>query len=158
MNPKFLLPEDGSWVGPPLMRLKTINTGEVVLDGRRRLKEYHYRGLKTDIPVFYARSHAVAIKHLILNGHPDRAALHAVTFAPQLAQRSSSSLNSLLDLGHNKLQPYIRALKDPKERHKLPRRAMSVVVKARALHKRMVEGDTNISINDVEDILGEFLE
>lgn len=158
MTPKFLLPEDGTWVGPPLMQLKTINTGEMVLDGRRRLAEYHSRGLRTDIPVFYVRSHAMAIKHLILNGHPDRAALHAITFAPQFVQHSSSSLNAVLDLSHNKLQPYIRALKDPKERHKLPRRAMGVVVKARALHKKMVEGDTNISINDIENILGEFLE
>lgn len=152
-----MIPEDGTWVGPPLLKLTLRQKPEMVLDGRKRLREHASRGLKTYIPILQVKSHALAIKYLILNGHHDRAALHAMTYAPEFVQKSTSSLSILLDLGRNKLQPYLRALKDPTERHKLPRRAMGVVVKARALHKRMLEGDTNISITDVEEVLGEFI-
>lgn len=152
-----MLPEDGQWVGPPVLTLKMVLYPEMVLDGRKRLAEHKLRGLKTDIPHLIVRSHYTAIKQLILTGHHNRAAIHAATYAPEFAIKSSAALSSMLDISRNKLQPYIRALKDPTERHKLPRRAMHVVNRARLLYKRHLEGDTDISINDLEEVLGEFL-
>lgn len=163
MNAEFLLAPDGQWSGPPMLRLmlagKTSISLEnsIVLDGRKRLAEYQRRGLKTDIPVFLARSHPAAIKQLILNGHGERAALHAIAHYPELASTSTAFLDRILGVGRGKLQPFIRALKDPSERHKRPRRAMSVVKSARRLHKKMLEGE-DISIVDLEKVLGDFLE
>lgn len=80
-----------------------------------------------------------------------------MVYAPELIGKSSSLLSALLHIERNKLQPYIRALKSPSERHKLPRRAIKVVDAVRKLRKRMIEGD-KIDIVDVEKALGEFLD
>lgn len=83
--------------------------------------------------------------------------MHALEYAPEFVQKSTASLSLALDVGRNKLQPYVRALRSPSERHKLPRRAMGVVTRARSLYKRMLEGDSEISIVDIEEVLGEFI-
>jgi len=152
-----MLPENGEWVGPPVLILQLRAGKQEIIDGRRRLDEHSARGLKTHVPTLIINSHFKAIKHLIHNNHHERAAIHAATYAPELVQRSSSSLAILLDMSHAKVLPYIRALKSPAERHKLPRRAMTVVMRARALYKRSVEGE-RIEIEDIEKVLGEFIE
>ena len=152
-----MLPENGEWVGPPVLILRIRLGKDETIDGRRRLDEHSKRGLKTHVPMVLVLSHMMAIKHLIHNKHHDRAALHAATYAPELALRSSNTLSVLLDISRAKLLPYIKALRSPSERHKLPRRAMTVVIRARALYKRSVEGE-RIEIEDIEKVLGEFLE
>ena len=153
-----MLRENGEWVGPPVLELE-LRLGEkkLVLDGRKRLKEYAVRGLRTAVPRITVRSHLEAIKTLIHHKHSVRAAEHAVRYAPQFVQFSSSSLGVLMDMHHTKLQPYIKALKNPGERHKLPRRAMKVVIRARSLYQRAIEGEP-IEISDIEKVLGEFLD
>lgn len=155
---KFLLPQDGQWVGPPVLKLKMILYKDMILDGRKRFNEHRARGLKTEIPYLVVNSHYMAIKQLILNGHSERAAMHALTYAPEFAINSTRALSSMLDISTNKLQPYIKNLKDPTERHKLPRRAIKVVDRLRQLYKRKLEGDNDISLTDLENALGEFLE
>lgn len=157
MTAVFLLAPDGQWVGPPLLKLRLAGGSEQILDGRKRFEEYRARGLRTDIPVFLAISHPMAIKQLILNGHHERAALHALAHYPVLVSRSSAFLDRVLGVGSGKLQPFIRALKDPSERHKRPRRAMSVVKNALRMHRRWQEGE-DITIVDLEKALGDFLE
>lgn len=151
-----ILPENGVWVGPPALYLKITNKEPILLDGNKRLNEVKKRGIKTTVPIYTARSHLEVIKHLIHNGHQERAANHAIRYAPELVQLSTGSLSILLEVGKNKLQPYVRALKSPSERHKLPRRAILVVRKLRSIHKNMIEGNP-ITIEDVEKALGEFI-
>jgi len=159
MAAEFMLPENGEWVGPPVLYLnKRLGSAALLLDGSRRLKEHKSRGLKTNVPTLTVHSDMAAIKALIHNGHGDRAALHAMKYAPEFAHTFSSGLSSALDINSAKLQPYIKALKDPAQRHKLPRRAMSVVVRGNAMYQRAIEGEPLEFIPSIEYILGEFLD
>lgn len=149
---------DGKWTGPPLLILQLRLTVEPkILDGNKRLKEYKARGLTYSIPTQRITSHVEAIRYLIINGHSDRAAMHAIKYYPQLVQYSSNSLSAILDLHRNKIQPYIKALKDPSQRHKQPKRAMWVVKKILRLRKGAQEGKP-ITLADLDEALGEFLQ
>lgn len=151
------LPSNGPWVGPPVLHLKTLSLPLLTLDGNKRLKEYKIRGLSFTVPELVVTSHLEAIKHLMLNGHADRAAAHAMVYAPEYANRSIKLLNQFRDMGEAKLRAYNRALKSPSERHKLPRRGMRVVSKLRVIYRKYLEGETP-SLSDIEKALGEFLD
>lgn len=127
-----------------------------MLDGVKRQLEHSTRGFKTPIPSQTVHSHLEAIKALIHNGHPDRAAEIAIREAPHLLTMVSSDLERLLDISHSRLTLFKKALLSPAERHKLPRRAMGVVKRVRMLHSEMLEGKT-LHIEDLEQALGEFL-
>lgn len=158
MKAEFMLPPSGQWVGPPILVLiLRLGAKELILDGRKRLSEHARRGLRTKVPRLEVKSHKEAIVALIHAKHHNRAALHAMTYAPEFVQHSTRSLSLLLDMGNAKVLPYVRALKSPAERHKLPRRAMKVVIRARSLYQRAIEGD-KIEIEDIEKVLGEFIE
>lgn len=148
-----ILPISGQWVGPPVLVLQT-SLGTTVLDGRKRKREAELRKLPMVTVTVY--NHFDAIKTLILNGHPDRAAQHAIKYAPQYATRATGDLARLFGVAQQKLAPYAAALRSPAERHKLPRRAMSVVHKLRRLHSRAKE-DERITVDDIADALGEFI-
>lgn len=152
-----MLSESGEWVGPPALYLLLLQkSGRVLLDGRKRISEHKERGFQTTIPAQVVNSHLDVIKTLILNGHHERAAEYAVGEAPQFAINSSGELSKLMGVARNRFQPFIRALKLPSERHKLPRRALGVVQRGRVLYERAQAGD-GITITDIENMLGEFI-
>ena len=155
----YILSERGEWVGPPVLKL-TLKRGakELVLDGRIRLKEHEQRGLRSHIPEQVVTSHYEAIRQLMYNGHNMRAVKHAEEFVPTLVGESASVIAALLRLkSHHKAIKFSNALKSPKERHKLPRRAMAVVKRLRILYHRSQEG-SDITIRDLETALGEFID
>ncbi len=128
-----------------------------LLDGSKRKAEHTRRGLKTSIPTTTAHSHLEVLKVLIHNGHHARAATHAATYAPEYTHKVSTSLTQVMGMSREKLKPYLHALRSPSERHKLPRRAIKVVTRARKLYEHAMLGK-QISIDDLGEVLGPFLE
>lgn len=151
-----MLPESGMWVGPPVLLL-VIRGKTTMLDGVKRSNEHSKRGLKTTIPYQNVTSYLEAIKALIHNGHPDRAAEIAIRESTHLVKMSGRDLERLLDVSHSRLTAFRNALLSPAKRHKLPRRAMTVVKRVRLLHAEMLEGK-KLEIGDLEEALGEFLQ
>lgn len=156
---EYILPPGGSWVGPPVIFLKlTSNSNRLeMFDGRRRLAEIKKRGLKTRVPEIVVTSHLALVRALIHNGHAERAAEYALIKAPHLTSMSSKGLGTVLELSRERLKAYLLAVKAPSERHKLPRRAMGVVKRGRALYKKVVEGES-LELRDLEHVLGPFLD
>lgn len=152
----FVLLKNDSWVGPPVLILLVRGRREVI-DGRARLAEHTSRRLKCIVPEQIAGSYIAAIGALIHNGHHDRAARMAEVHAPELLRMAQSAIARIFDLSHQRITAFKRASLAPSERHKLPRRALSVVLRVRSIRERMLEGES-ITINDLDDALGSFLE
>lgn len=154
---KPILGPTGEWVGPPVLVLKLlILPGEMILDGRRRLAEHKERGLSYEPPRYVARSHMEALKLLIHAGHHQRAADHALVYAPEFVEKTTSYLEHAFELSRHKLIPFVQALQ-PDQRHKLPRRAMQVVNRVKKLEDKLRTEGRKATIDEVAACLGEFL-
>lgn len=152
----YMLPENGEWIGAPVLVLRT-GEREQILDGKKRLAEHRRRGLSSHVPRLHVFTHYEAVRFLILHGHHERAAAHAKAQLPIVRNQTASELSALLSLpSHQRLIPFLRALKAPAERQKQPRRAVSVVKRLRKLYNASLEGE-EISPQDLAEALGEFL-
>lgn len=149
-----MLGKNGEWLGPPAV-YTLINGQRIMIDGRQRFAETKARRLSTAVWVT-VDSHFEAVRHLILNGHPDRAVAYAREHAPVLLHRSVSDAAALVRLPRQKMATFTRALLSPAERHKLPRRAMHVVHRLRTVLKKAEEGQP-ITLWDLQRALGEFV-
>ncbi len=150
-------PDSGDWVGPPVLVLKLLTEpGERILDGRKRLEEHARRRLRYEPPRLVVKSHLMALKMLVQNGHQDRAAEHALVHAPEFADKTTAYLIHAFDTTHQKLIPYLQALQ-PENQHKLPRRAMAVVKRAKLLENEMRETGRKATLADITNVLGEFI-
>ncbi len=130
----------------------------MVLDGRKRMAEYESRGLSAQYPLprLVVRSHLDALKHLLHAGHHDRAADHALRYAPEFVDKSTDYLTSAFEMTRHKLIPYIQALQ-PEERHKLPRRAMSVVKKVKQLENVLRTEGRKATADELLSCIEEFV-
>lgn len=151
---RFVLPLNGAWVGPPVLVLALPGRPEEVLDGRARSAEAMQRGLPAG-PVLRVHSYIDAIAALIHNGHADRAAEMTAVRMPHLVRSTLTGLERTLGISRAKLVKFQLNLKSPHQRHRLPRRAISVVQRVRKIRARMLEGDA-ITIDDIDHALGPF--
>lgn len=155
VRPKYVLPLDGQWVGPPVLMLQLLGRPPLLLDGGKRLQEIRERGLATVPPILTVTSHAEAIKHLTLNQEYFKVAEHVTTYYPELKSRSVDGFAKITGLHKNRFQPVIRALRAPEERHKLPRRAIAVVKRLKQLRDQFEAGKP-ITLDLIDEVLGEF--
>jgi len=153
---RFLLPLNGAWVGPPVLVLALPGRAEEIIDGRARSAEASLRGLPPG-PVLRVHCYVDAIAALIHHGHPDRAATMAAVRTPHLVRATLTGLERALGISRSKLVKFQTNLKSPHQRHRLPRRATSVVRRLKRLRDKMLEGDA-ITIDDIDDALGPFTE
>lgn len=154
--PKFILPPSGEWVGPPVLFLKLGFRDPILLDGKKRLGEIRSRGLRTQAPSLTVTNHLEAIKHLIMAGEHLKAAEHIARYYPDLKERGAAGMAKLMGLHHQKLIPLMRALREPSERHKLPRRAIGVVKRLRELRELVAAGEP-VTLKHLDLVLGEFI-
>lgn len=154
---EFILPPSGEWVGPPALFLKLHGKEPVLIDGSRRLAEIRARNLKTIVPMLNATSHLEVIKHLTLANEYAKAAFHINRYYPELKERGAAGIAGLLGLKQQRLIPVVSALREPSERHKLPRRAIGVVKRLKRLKERLANGE-RFHLSMVDEVLGEFKE
>lgn len=154
-----MLGENGQWIGPPvlILRLRLGARGELVLDGRKRLAEHRARALTYEPPTYVATSHAIAVRELIRAQHYDRAAEHVLNEAPHLKDQSASALARAIGVTKERLIPYQRALKDPHERHKRPRRTVKVLQRVLKLRELALSGSA-VTLADLEWAAEGFIE
>ena len=148
----YFLPAKNTWVGPPVLIFR-----DRVLDGSKRLDEWKRRGFDGEPPTYSESSAAMALLALIEAGHYDRAAKEALKIAPHLISDSTSTLAAYWpDLDRRKMQAFIRAQKPPSARGVADKRAMAVVKRLIRLRNRYLEGDTELSLEDLNQVLGPF--
>ena len=154
---KPIIPSSGDWVGPPVLVLKLLTLpSELILDGRKRLAEHKERGLSYTPPRYVAKSHLEAMKILVHNGHQQRAADHALTYAPEFIDKTSAFLQMAFDVSQQKLIPFMKAL-HPENRHKIPRQAIKVVTRLKKLEDKIRTEGRKATADELLDCLGEFI-